>query len=762
MRRKFMSMALTAAMVLSMAATPVFAEDTASDEGFNLNLCIASEPQTIDPALNSAVDGAIMCNHMFEGLAKWVNDGEGNAVTAPGQAESWEKAENEDGTVTYTVKLRDGIKWSDGQAVTAGDFVYAWQRLANPETAADYCYMIDMVKGYDAVADGSADPSTLGITAVDDQTLQIDLTYDCPYFEEIMAFPATFPVRQDMVESSDNWTFDPSTYIGNGPYKMTEWSHNAYISMEKNENYYDYENLGPDTIKFTLLDDNNAMLKGYNNGELDFIENLPVDEIPTYLASGELEIGDYLGTYYVCFNTEDEVFSDPNIRKAFSLVIDRNYIVENVSQAGEVPADGYVPNGVNDAAGAGSDDFRTVGGSYYSISDEDYEANCEEARQLLADAGYPNGEGFPTVEYLYNTADNHKKIGEALQNMWQTELGVTVNLNNQDWNVFLQNRKDGNFQIARNGWIADYNDPCSFLDMWYTDGGNNDVNGELDFIENLPVDEIPTYLASGELEIGDYLGTYYVCFNTEDEVFSDPNIRKAFSLVIDRNYIVENVSQAGEVPADGYVPNGVNDAAGAGSDDFRTVGGSYYSISDEDYEANCEEARQLLADAGYPNGEGFPTVEYLYNTADNHKKIGEALQNMWQTELGVTVNLNNQDWNVFLQNRKDGNFQIARNGWIADYNDPCSFLDMWYTDGGNNDAQYSNPDYDAAIDAAKATSDPEERMKAFHEAEDILIGQDSVLAPIYFYTQPYMLNPDIDGMYYTPLGYFFFGYTSKK
>ena len=128
---------------------------------------------------------------------------------------------------------------------------------------------------------------------------------------------------------------------------MTEWSHNAYISMEKNENYYDYENLGPDTIKFTLLDDNNAMLKGYNNGELDFIENLPVDEIPTYLASGELEIGDYLGTYYVCFNTEDEVFSDPNIRKAFSLVIDRNYIVENVSQAGEVPADGYVPNGVN-------------------------------------------------------------------------------------------------------------------------------------------------------------------------------------------------------------------------------------------------------------------------------------------------------------------------------------------------------------------------------------------------------------------------------
>ena len=287
-------------------------------------------------------------------------------------------------------------------------------------------------------------------------------------------------------------------------------------------------------------------------------------------------------------------------------------------------------------------------------------------------------------------------------------------------------------------------------------------NGELDFIENLPVDEVATYLASGELNIADYIGTYYVCFNTEDEVFSDPAIRKAFSLVIDRNYIVDNVTQSGEVPATGYVPSGIYDAEGASGDDFRTVGGEYYSVAEEDYEKNCEEARQILADAGYPNGEGFPTVEYLYNTDDKHKKIAEALQNMWQKELGVTVNLDNQDWNVFLQNRKNGDFQIARNGWIGDYNDPCSFLDMWYTGGGNNDAQYSNPDYDAQIDAAKATSDQAERMKAFHAAEDILIDQDSVLAPLYFYTQPYMLKDNIKGMYYTPLGYFFFGYTTQE
>ena len=566
--KKFLALALASVMAVSVAAcgsssstndtsaadsstTTEAADTTASADGYNLAVCLASEPMTIDPALNSAVDGAIMTNHMFEGLVKWVDNGSGEAELAPGQAESWEKTVNDDGTVTYAIKMRDGIKWSDGKDVTAGDFEYSWKRLADPATAADYCYMIDMVQGYAEVADGSADKDTLGIKAVDDKNLEITLSYDCPYFEEIMAFPATFPVRQDIVEGNEEWTYSPETYIGNGAYKMVEWSHNAYILTEKSETYYDYEKLGPDTIKYTLLDDNNAMLAAFNSGELNFIMNFPTDEMANYLASGQITVAPYIGTYYVCFNTEDEVFSNPLVRQAYSLVIDRNYIVENVSQSGEVPATGYVPSGVYDAEGA---------------------------------------------------------------------------------------------------------------------------NG----------------------------------------------------------------------------------------DDFRTVGGEYYSVSADDYQANCDKARELLAEAGYPNGEGFPAVEYMYNTDDRHKAIAEALQNMWQTELGVTVNLSNQDWNVFLKSRKDGDFQIARNGWIADYNDPCSFLDMWYTGGGNNDAQYSNPEYDALIDAAKATSDQTERMAAFHKAEDLLIGQDSVLAPIYFYTNPYMLSDNISGMYYTPLGYFFFGYTQQN
>jgi len=582
--KKYLAILLAVMMLISVMAgcgTKGTTESAAPSEAaattaFDLSVCLASEPQTIDPALNSAVDGAIMIQHFFEGLMKWVDDGNGNAVLALGQAESMDKVVNDDGTVTYTFKIRPDAKWSDGTPVTANDFVYSWQRLATPATAADYSYMIDMVKGFAEVNSGTptgqfetktnadtgaeeqvevinyADPSTLGVSAPDDSTFVVTINNECPYFEEICAFPATYPVRKDIIESAgDQWTFDVSTYIGNGPYKMSEWVHNSYIKGVKNENYYDVANLGPDSLTFQLMDDANAIYSAFKSGTLQFIEEVPTDEVSTLLASGELNIADYLGTYYACFNVEKAPFDDARVREAFSLVIDRNYIVENVTQTGEVPATGYVPSGINDAEG-------------------------------------PSG------------------------------------------------------------------------------------------------------------------------------------------------------------------------------DDFRTVGGEYYSVKAEDYEANCEKARQLLADAGYPNGEGFPAVEYLYNTNDRHKAIAEALQQMWQTELGVTVSLNNQDWAVFLQSRKDGNYQIARNGWIADYNDACTFLDMWYTDGGNNDAQYSNPDYDAAIDAAKATTDPAERMKAFHTAEDLLIGQDKVLAPIYFYTQMYMLDTTVKGMYYTPMGYFFFGYTSKE
>ena len=531
---------------------------------FEITLNIASEPQSIDPALNSAVDGAIMLGHMFEGLMKWKDSGvetpgaDGtctNAELTEGQAESYEKVVNDDGTVTYTFKIRSDARWSDGKPVTAGDFVYSWQRLVTPETAADYNYMIDSVVNANEIMAGDMDPTELAVSAPDDSTFVVTLTSDLPYFLEVCAFPATFPVRQDVTTKddgtpNDQWTFDVATYLCNGPYKLTAWNHNSEIVMEPNEQYYDAANLGPDKITFKLMDDQNAMLSGFNSGDLDFIEDVPQAELPSLIASGDLKIVDYIGTYYVCYQTQKAPFDDPRVRQAFTLAVDRTFIVDKVTQAGQVPANGFVPAGVYDAAGSTGDDFRTVGGAYYSIEGD-----------------------------------------------------------------------------------ADYS-----------------------------------------------------------------------------------------------------------------------------YEANCEKARELLADAGYPNGEGFPVVEYLYNTSDAHKAVAEALQNMWETELGVKVTLNNQEWAVFLQTRKDGNYSIARNGWIADYNDPMSFLDMWLTGGGNNDAQYANADYDAKIQEAKNTTDPAARMQLMHEAENIIMGQDWALNPLYFYTQKYMLSDRVGGMFYTPLGYFFFSY----
>lgn len=465
-------------LALLFAALMVFSCFACNTQGpaeeFELNVNIASEPESIDPALNTAVDGAVMINHMFEGLYKWIDDGNGVAKLVLGQAESVDF--NAEKTV-YTFKIRENAKWSDGQAVTASDFVYSWQRLVDPATAADYCYMADILLNANEIMAGEKDKSELGVKAIDEHTLEVTLHTPCPYFEEIMAFPSLMPVRQDMIEKGgDQWTFDLSTYVGNGPYKMESWEHNSKIRLVKSENYYDYAKLGPNAINFALMDDANAIYAAFNSGQLNFIEEVPVAEIPTLVEQGKLNIDKYIGTYYVCFQTQKAPFDDVRVRKAFSLAIDRNYIVEQITRTGQVPASGFVPYGVNDALGIEGDDFRTVGGNYMDVSKEAYEANCEEARRLLAEAGYEGGAGFPVVEYLYNTSDNHKAIGEALQQMWQDELGVTVNLVNQEWNTFLQTRKEGNYSIARNGWIADYNDPMSFLDMWLTGGGNNDAH----------------------------------------------------------------------------------------------------------------------------------------------------------------------------------------------------------------------------------------------------------------------------------------------
>ena len=419
---------------------------------------IGPEPDTIDPALNSAVDGATLLIHGFEGLMNL----DENGTPIPGQAESYEMSE--DG-LTYTFKLRDGIKWSDGKEITAQDFLYSWNRAIDPMTAADYEYMFESIAGY---SEGQ-----LKVEAPDDKTIVVELVAATPYFLELCAFPTFFPVREDIVEADpDAWATKPETYIGNGPYMMTEWVHSSHMIYEKNPNYWNLAALGPDTIKFVLMDDDNAILAAYENGEILFADSMPNDEIDNWRDKDDFFITGQLGTYYLSFNVQKAPLDNPKVRKALTLAIDREYITTNIGKAGQEPAAGFVGTGLTDADP--TKEFREVGGDYFDPSGAAYEKNLEEAKKLLAEAGYPEGQGLPTIEYLYNEGTGHQLIGEALQDMWK-KIGVNVELASQEWGTFLQTRKNGEYSIARNGWLGDYNDPISFLDMWITGGGNNDA-----------------------------------------------------------------------------------------------------------------------------------------------------------------------------------------------------------------------------------------------------------------------------------------------
>jgi oligopeptide transport system substrate-binding protein len=427
-----------------------------------LTVNIGPEPDSIDPANNEAVDGATLLVHGFEGLMKL--DAEG--IPQPGMASAYTVS---DDLMTYTFTLRDGIKWNDGQPITAEQFIYSWQRAVSPDTAAPYGYMFDVIQGYEAAAGG--DLAALAAKAVDDKTIEVKLNAPTPYFLELCAFPTYSPVRQDIIEGNDAWASDPATYISNGPYKLVEWEHNSYMLYEKNQYYYDLDTLVPDQIKFVLMEDDNAILAAFQNGEISFADTMPQDEIDAYRDKPEFNIEGQLGTYYVSFQTQKAPFDNPDVRKALSLAIDRNYICEQIGKAGQIPAAAFVPAGLSDNDPA--QEFRTVGGDFYSVDPADYDANVKEAQDLLAKAGYPGGKGFPKFEYVLNENTGHLQMAEALQSMWKEKLGIEATIAQQEWSVFLNTRQNGEYQVARDGWLGDYNDPISFLDMNVTGGGNN-------------------------------------------------------------------------------------------------------------------------------------------------------------------------------------------------------------------------------------------------------------------------------------------------
>lgn len=550
--KKIIALLLVVAMMLCLVACngkdndkgtpgsdgePVAASNT-------LSVCLASEPDTIDPALNSAVDGGTLCTHLFAGISKWAQDAEGKLVIAPDVAEELpEGVDNEDGTVTYTYTLREGLKWSDGEPLTAGDFVFAWNRAASAALGADYGYMMEVIDGYAEVSATNDDgtpvnpDAKLNVEAPDDRTLVVTLTNYVPYWNELLAFPVYFPVREDVV-ADEAWATDPSTYVSNGAYTLTGWEHNSVITMTKNENYYDADNVTMDTLNFYLSDDSNNMLANFKSGEWQLIDDVPTNEISTLKTEypDEFVVNGQIGTYYACWNINEQILpadstltgdeaekAKDEIRNAIALLFDRNYIVEEVAQGGQLPASSFVAMGLTNPDGsqfyetAGHDDSYP---GYYDVAEDSFEANFSSAVETLKkyykfDEASQKFTDFPSLTYLYNTNDTHKAIAEYLQGAL-AQVGIDMKLENQEWNTFLNTRKAGDYSMARNGWLADYNDPISFLDMWVSTSGNNDVQfgkGENANAAIYNLDLTP-YGYDTKVENGTWAETYDVLIST--------------------------------------------------------------------------------------------------------------------------------------------------------------------------------------------------------------------------------------------------------
>jgi len=456
-------------------ATKFFMYSTLSNGSNTLRLNLSSEPDYLDPALNSSVDGACLAANSFSGLYTYDSEGK----TVPACAESY--VVSDDG-LKYTVTLKEGLKWSDGSDLTAADFEYSWKRAAADETAADYAYMFSGFVGY---------PNELAVTATDATTLEFELTAPCAYMEDLMAFPTFFPVKQAAVEGYADYKTSPggwcqeSGFVSNGAYVCTGWDHQVSMTYEKNPYWFDADKVTVEKLEYMLSADDTAIYAAYNAGNLDFADSVPTDEVAALKSNPEFHIVDELGTYYVSFNAKSDIFKDKTpeqaacMREAFTILIDRDYICENIGQTGQLPANSFIPIGMADGNGGIFKEDTTEG--YYdpmAITD-DQEATVARAIELLEAAGFKfvDGKLSPDtpiqLEYLTNSTSGHVAIAESIQQDLGT-IGIELSIQQQDWNVFLEERKAGNFDFARNGWIADFNDPINMLEMWTTNSGNND------------------------------------------------------------------------------------------------------------------------------------------------------------------------------------------------------------------------------------------------------------------------------------------------
>lgn len=448
-------------------------EKLAADQTLKINL--SSEPPTFDPQQAQDSTSNAILKLMYEGLTRQNAE---TGLAEEGVAEKWDISA--DGLV-YTFHLRDS-KWSNGDPVTANDFAFAWQRVLDPkaEQAAPYAYQLFYIKGAEDYFGGKiTDFSQVGIKVIDEKTLEVTLTNPTPYFLGLLSFYTYYPVHSSVANDA-KWATKVESQVTNGPFTLSEWTTGQSLAVVKNPTYYAADQIKAAGINFSIVSSGATELLSYKNGELDRAGG-PIGEIPTeQLPIVEKELPNEFvrkgisSVYYYQFNVTEKPFTNVKIRKALAMAINRQPIIDNITLGGQIPAFGFVPPGIQ----SNEQEFRA------QVDDSQYFGETlDEAKTLLAEGLKEEGLDKLSFTLTYNTSEGHQKIAVAVADMWKKNLGVEVKLENKEWGVFLEDKTNLNYQVARAGWSADYNDPMTYLDMWVTGGGNNDTgysNAEYD------------------------------------------------------------------------------------------------------------------------------------------------------------------------------------------------------------------------------------------------------------------------------------------
>ncbi|RUS48449.1 ABC transporter substrate-binding protein [Cohnella sp. AR92] len=465
---------LTLAMLLVIGTVLAGCGSNNSSSGnqvFNMNL--SSEPPTLDPALAQDSVSFTVLTGLYEGLTR--KDSTGKVI--PGVAETWDISDDQK---TYTFHLRKDAKWSNGDPVTAHDFEYAWKRVLDPNQnpASPYAYQLYYVKNaqnYNIAADNPnhiTDPEQVGVKATDDYTLVVQLENPTPYFLSITSFWTTYPVHSSAKDNAA-WAAEANTMITNGPFKITTWKHGNEIDLVPNENYYAKDEIKLSKVHFVMVSNSSTELQMYKTGQLSYsgapTGEIPTEQIATLKGSNPDEFNNQAtaSTYYYNFNTTKAPFDNANIRKAFAMAIDRTQLVEKVTKGGQQPAFGFVPPSITGENKSFREEYPDI---------DLLKPDVAQAKALLEQGLKEKGlSSMPTVTLTVNEGTGHKQVAEAIVDMWRKNLGVEVKIETQEWKVFLKNRQSLNYDIARAGWSADYNDPMTFIDMFTSTGGNNDI-----------------------------------------------------------------------------------------------------------------------------------------------------------------------------------------------------------------------------------------------------------------------------------------------